>query len=483
MRRFLASVLAALLLTSYFASGASADSVDNCRIAASSRQPVSLGFPLRSERLAKMSNPKILVLPYHLNGEPTFILSDKEKSNFIQAGKNINSYSEGNNRIDFIFNPTIEIPDTVEDMNSLKFRQQTSWMDGDYTNSTWGFVEKVISLSDKNVDYSGINAVVLYGQPSVRSAEIAEAMMYSNDSTYLSIGQKKKDGSSWAKPLKTAEGEISNAVLIFNRTEVSTISHELMHLYGLTDLYGSQTSPRFSLMVDSSDKLLPFEEWVLGWLPDSNVQCVNLKTELEPFLKGKTFSINYSSGDHSLVIPTSRTSALVVDVLKWDNGQARIIFYALENEARPPITCYFPTGSMCGDVTLHLYGGVGKHFASPAYNLVVTDNDGSNVEIALIPKNQINTEDSIQLIAKAQSKAIDYELKGRREAADKAAADKAAADKAAADKAAADKAAADKAAATKPLVKQVTVTCLKGKTSIRVVGKNPKCPAGYKKKA
>ena len=66
-------------------------------------------------------------------------------------------------------------------------------------------------------------------------------------------------------------------------------------------------------------------------------------------------------------------------------------------------------------------------------------------------------------------------------AADKAAADKAAADKAAADKAAADKAAADKAAA-KPVTKEKTIVCTKGKSSLKVIGKNPKCPAGYKVK-
>jgi hypothetical protein len=67
-------------------------------------------------------------------------------------------------------------------------------------------------------------------------------------------------------------------------------------------------------------------------------------------------------------------------------------------------------------------------------------------------------------------------------AADKAAADKAAADKAAADKAAADKAAADKAAADKAAAKEKTIICLKGKSSLKVIGKNPKCPAGYKVK-
>jgi hypothetical protein len=56
--------------------------------------------------------------------------------------------------------------------------------------------------------------------------------------------------------------------------------------------------------------------------------------------------------------------------------------------------------------------------------------------------------------------------------------------KAAADKAAADKAAADKAASKpKVVVKDKTIVCLKGKSSLKVIGKKPKCPTGYEKKA
>jgi 3-methyladenine DNA glycosylase Tag len=32
------------------------------------------------------------------------------------------------------------------------------------------------------------------------------------------------------------------------------------------------------------------------------------------------------------------------------------------------------------------------------------------------------------------------------------------------------------------VVKSTTITCVKGKTSKKVTGKSPKCPAGFKKK-
>ena len=37
-------------------------------------------------------------------------------------------------------------------------------------------------------------------------------------------------------------------------------------------------------------------------------------------------------------------------------------------------------------------------------------------------------------------------------------------------------------ASAKPVVKKVTITCIKGKTSKKVTAVKPKCPTGYKKK-
>jgi len=43
-------------------------------------------------------------------------------------------------------------------------------------------------------------------------------------------------------------------------------------------------------------------------------------------------------------------------------------------------------------------------------------------------------------------------------------------------------ASATPAPSAKPVVKKLTITCVKGKTSKKVTAVNPKCPAGYKKK-
>jgi hypothetical protein len=37
-------------------------------------------------------------------------------------------------------------------------------------------------------------------------------------------------------------------------------------------------------------------------------------------------------------------------------------------------------------------------------------------------------------------------------------------------------------ASAKPVVKKITITCIKGKTSKKVTAIKPKCPTGYKKK-
>ena len=83
---------------------ASAQPVSECKIQASSYQQISIGFPINPERLAKILNPKILVIPYRLKDEKAFEFGNKEKEAFTKASDNIYKFSDGKSRVTFSYN-------------------------------------------------------------------------------------------------------------------------------------------------------------------------------------------------------------------------------------------------------------------------------------------------------------------------------------------------------------------------------------------
>ena len=244
---------------------ASAQPVSECKIKPSNQQFVSLGFPVNPERLSKIANPKILVVPYRLKGETTFEFGSKEKEVFTKVSDNIYDFSEGKSRVTFFYHEIINVDMTVQERNLIKApnNSYSEWQER-YDKSTWGFMKKFIMDQDKDIDFSGIDGVILFSNSSVISSENAEAMMMTRD-LY----------GPWFNPISTTEGEIHNVVVLYNNNSEYIITHEVMHLYGLTDLYGSATSVKNSLMSDGVIDLLAWEKWVLGWLGDENIQCLS----------------------------------------------------------------------------------------------------------------------------------------------------------------------------------------------------------------
>jgi M6 family metalloprotease-like protein len=525
---------------------ASAQPVSECKIQASSFQQISIGFPINPERLAKILNPKILVIPYRLKDDKAFEFGNKEKEAFTKASDNIYKFSDGKSRVTFSYNEIINVDMTVQERNLIKApnNSYSEWQER-YDKSTWGFMKKFITEQDRNIDYSGYDGIVLFSTTSIFGAENAEAMTMTKD-LY----------GPWFNPITTAEGQISNVVVLYNQKSEYVITHEIMHLYGLTDLYGSQTSARNSLMSDGTIGLLAWERWVLGWLDDENIQCVSETNEVKLDSVDNVFSLDYSKRDQLLVIPTGTKTALVIDLVKRDS-QSWISYYALDNDARPPITAFRSNNfDLYTEITGRL--GVGTVIDSPKYTIVIKDNDGRKLSLNLIPKSLSSSTSAKQLITEAENTRLAYikiaqaerdakaaaelkakqeaeakvaaelkakqeaeakvaaELKVKLEAEAKAVADKAAeelrvkqeaeaklaADKIAADlkvkqeaeaKLAADKTAADlkakqeadaKAAADKAalVVKKTTITCVKGKLTKKVTAVKPVCPKGYKKK-
>ena len=401
------------LIVSLLPAVANAQPVSACRISTSENQIVSLGFPFKPERLSYINNPTILVMPYRLKGETDFNFDVKEKDIFLRSSENISKLSSEKSKVSFVFSSVVDLSITAKEMDDISRNVKDTWQ-RDYANSTWGFVKKMITDQDKLIDYTNISGVVLVGSSKITSAWIAEAMMMT-----------KNPFNPWFAQIATDEGPISNAVLIYNQLgdiNSTTLTHEIMHLYGLTDLYGSATSPNHSLMSNGILNLLGIEEWVLGWLPDENVQCINLDSELSKTSLDNKLSIKKSNRNQLIVIPTGLKTALIVEQV-YQAGKNHLLFYSLDNDARPAITTFRDDYTFEFFIDVSTTSGASKILTGKAFNLLVENNDGKDISFRLIPPSLMNTDEAKKLISAAEVNRQNAELKVKEEVAAKAAAE------------------------------------------------------------
>lgn len=477
-----------LISAQFFTAPVQAANVEDCRIPSGAWSIVSLGFPLRKERLANIQSAKILVIPFQLKGEPAFSLSASDLSNFALTAQDIRDFSSNKSNVQFIYNKTVVLPQSALDLDDVKRNVNNTWAK-DFANSTWGFITKTIKDSDSTIDYSGIDAVLLYGGSSIRNQEIAEAMMFSSDSG-IKFNPDKTDGGKWFDPIKTNEGQISNVVLMYNNWDRSTITHEVMHLYGLTDLYGSETGPgRLSLMSNNTMNLMSYEKWILGWLPNSDVQCMtNVSSN-----SIQTISLDNSKVNQVVVIRTTDREDYIIETTKA-LGKRYVAFYSVNNDLRPPLTLFQERrNGQTGGVEMEDHTVIGTQMRAPKFTVLVSNLDSSSVSLHLAPTPLVSSTEFKDLVTKSaeaksrvvqehESKArIAAELKAKQEADQRIAAELKAKQDADA-KADEDKIAAEQLAASKAALKKTTIACVKGKLTKKVTAVKPKCPSGYKKR-
>ena len=481
-RRVLVALLLSLSLISaqFFVAPVQAANVEDCRIAASRNQVVSLGFPLRTERLAGVAKPKILVVPFQLKDTPNFVFTTGMKNDYLAAGENISTFSGGLTQIEFVFAPTIQTELTNADMDQLKINQRDQWQ-RDEAKSTYGFVRKFIADNDSVLDYTGISGVIITGSSTSASSDIAEAFMF-----------WKNPDNPWFRPITTAEGSINNAVLLDNHNTQQTITHEILHMYGLQDLYGTETGPgRLSLMASNELTLLSYEKWVLGWLPNSDVQCLSNLSQTSI----TSFTFDYTKVNQVAVIRAPDNEVYIVETSRA-NRRNYISFYSLNNEGRPPLTFFQERAqAQSGGIEIEDPTAIGVQLKAPKFTLLVSNVDSKSISLHLAPtsltssnefkdlvskSNEIKSKLAEEIEAKARAAA---ELKAKEEADQRAAAEAKAAAELKAKQDAEAKAAADKLAATKATPqKKMTITCVKGKQTKKVIAVKPKCPSGYKKR-
>lgn len=446
-RLFVNLITGSLLLVSLGLSPAQArNTVDpSCYIEASTTSQVSLGFPVAPERLNSSSSPRILVIPFRLIDTPDFQFSSSSREPFELAAEQISRISAGKTKVKFEFAKTLDIPFSMRQLTLLRDNQHTAY-GRDESSSTFGFVRWLISTVDDQIDFTGFDAVYLQGSSNIGATSIAEAMMF-----------RKSPIDPWFRPVETKEGPILNVVLTDAPKGVFTVAHEVLHLYGLTDLYGSAAAPSsLSIMAGHPDGMLAYEKWILGWLPDSQVTCTDHSSiPKEPLVS--EIRIPRDGKERVHVIKLSRPgTALVIEFARKPYGTSffeTLAFFSLNNESRPPVSLHSSGASSPGEGTVlsikgePIYELIASQMWGSDFSLLVHDISPEAVHLKLIPTS--GSIDAAKLLADArkirQTRIASVQSK------------------------------------TQIKSERTSFTCIKGTQERRAL-KSGKCPKGYKKK-
>ena len=296
-------------------------SVVNCKLKdlSSPTRTISTGFPITSDLLGK-SEVKVLGLYVDFTNmkghiEPK-IDSDPIISKFNEF---YDAVSYGNLKINWtIPNHYYHLTQPVDFYRfSLKSMNEKQ---GDWAN-IFKFPQDVIDAADSEINFSQFDALVIFTPPQATDAEIGDV---SPGDLKGEIGYKSQDGpvrnirtyvGSWRSP-SWADSRLGQEYLWRG------IVHEFGHILGLPDYYMLDFVNRFDSYVGQYDimgvpqfgqapELFAWSRWLLGWLPDKQVICNQLKSSviaLSPIetKNGETKFVVIPISDHEAIGIESR---------------------------------------------------------------------------------------------------------------------------------------------------------------------------------
>lgn len=226
---------------------------------------VSNGFPKFAERIPSRGNVRVLMLPVDF---PDVIATGTPATDMLPitraVGQVYSNLSNGALVFDFTTLPAY-----------LRVsRPASSWGMGTYGGGRGDtFVADIVRELDPQVDFSGVDAVVVMTPPSIRSDQVA----YSPAMPYPA-----------SAPLLTSEKPIFSATMTGADAwrDAMTIVHEFGHLIGLTDLYNGYPSDEAPTTHHYTGKwdfmgyawtkgLFGWQRFLQGWLEDPEVICIN----------------------------------------------------------------------------------------------------------------------------------------------------------------------------------------------------------------
>ena len=286
---------------------------DSARVASCKLQDLrstpnlTVGFPVPSERLNSAGSVPISVIYVDFPDFPASANQSDPARHFSALGTGIDTFfrsaSFGKMSFDWSVHPTyVRMPSPISAYGISRRGGQFA-----------AFMQQVISQADPMVDFTGKQAVVVVLNPLVPEsrADVSPAFPLSQFNAF-----------------STEEGSVTNGTLVAgdaHRIGASIISHEIGHLFGLTDLYNTSWRPgdaqmeqfKYSGWFDfmsyapgRAREMLGWHRWILGWLADGEVHCIVEAGDTEVKINALA---SPTSGQKLAVIPLDATRALVVE--------------------------------------------------------------------------------------------------------------------------------------------------------------------------
>jgi len=419
---------------------------------------VSLGAPLAPERLGNKSVVRLGVIPFSLSDRPSSGFSEVERSNYLQGASNIEKLSNGGVKVELVFFPTITTKLRFQDASRMVQQRDVGWANWDLSKSTYGIAKEVIKDADPLIDFSNIDGVILENK-SQSFGSVAEAFQFFRKQPDLEIiksGVSAGKDFSFHQSINTQESIIDNAVLFDSHRGTEIIVHEVLHNFGLTDLYGGNASTplSYSAMASNTMQLLNYERAVLGWFPLDRIKCSNFADLNNQSLVKNEFTIETREKDQLMVLKINDKEANILEV-RYEFIVPSLILYELKQDERPPIAVMSTGNGMGQRLNLSDPASIGNSLKSNNLHVMISNMKSGVVTLNVIPNVKIDTEEFRALQTQAllnQEKAL---------ALLKAEAEK-------------------RASAAKSSKK--TIVCEKGKKKVTVTAKTPKCPVGFKTK-
>jgi len=276
--------------------------LDKCKIIDGDPQTTNMtaGFPIPDGRIDLVKGAKMQIIGVDFPDKIGGTKSPKELNQNLTSSVEKFWSAQSTNPVKFEWNWSADWVRMPNSINSYSLGG--SFFQGKFNDKAYfSFVREIISKTDINIDFSGVNFLFIVFPAGLKNEEIGTFLVHTQG-TY-----------------STSEGNIFNLIMAGgDYNSASTYIHEFGHALGLTDIrdtldVGNQKSDGmyYDIMNNPSyPELLVWHRYLLGFLENSQIHCINSTDASTHWLVPVASASKQVKG---IVIPLSSTEAVIVE--------------------------------------------------------------------------------------------------------------------------------------------------------------------------